>query len=124
MIYFILMIPRKLFSIFSNHEDIRELYLISNLLVTDYSSVLFDYVNLKRPMIFYAYDIDRYQNKLRGFYFDFENKAQGPLVKQTPDVIEAVRNYEQYSFIMPKSFEDFYRTFCYLESGHTTERVV
>ena len=42
---------------FSNHEDIRELYLIADILITDYSSVFFDYANLKRPMIFFTFMI-------------------------------------------------------------------
>lgn len=43
---------------FSHLEDIRELYLISDILVTDYSSVFFDYANLRRPMIFFTYDLE------------------------------------------------------------------
>src|SRR5699024_8299807 len=46
----------------SHHEDIRELYLISDMLITDYSSVFFDYSILKRPMIFYVYDIEEYRD--------------------------------------------------------------
>src|SRR5699024_6347037 len=66
---------------FSYHEDIRDLYLVADVLITDYSSVFFDYANLKRPIIFYVHDIDNYRDKLRGFYFDFESLAPGPLVK-------------------------------------------
>src|SRR5690606_27943611 len=75
---------------FSMHEDIRELYLISDILITDYSSVFFDYANLKRPMIFFVYDIEDYRDNLRGFYFDFEEKAPGPLVKNTKDLIKEI----------------------------------
>ncbi len=48
---------------FSKYEDIRDLYVISDVLVTDYSSVFFDYAVLERPMIFYTYDIDNYRDK-------------------------------------------------------------
>src|SRR5699024_8605774 len=58
----------------SLHEDIRELYLISDVLITDYSSVFFDYANLKRPILFYVYDIEEYRDTLRGFYVDFEKE--------------------------------------------------
>lgn len=109
---------------FSNHEDIRELYLISDLLITDYSSVFFDYANLKRPMIFYVYDIDSYRDKLRGFYFDFENKAPGPLVKTTEQVIDTIKNLEALNFQTPKNFEAFYEKFCYLECGDSSKRVI
>ncbi|MCC5803165.1 CDP-glycerol glycerophosphotransferase family protein [Rossellomorea vietnamensis] len=109
---------------FSNHEDIRDLYLIADLLITDYSSVFFDYANLRRPMIFFAYDIDQYKDKLRGFYFDFENEAPGPLVKTTGEVIQAIKEFERTDFALDDSFESFYRKFCYLESGQSTKRVV
>src|SRR5699024_7978433 len=58
----------------SDALDIQELYMISDILITDYSSVFFDYANLKRPIIFFTYDIEEYRNNLRGFYFDFEKE--------------------------------------------------
>lgn len=108
---------------FSNYEDIRELYLISDLLITDYSSVFFDYGNLKRPMIFYVYDIDTYRDKLRGFYFDFEKEAPGPLAKTSEEVLQFIRKAEKESFLTPQ-FEKFYNIFCYLENGESAKRVV
>lgn len=56
----------------SKYNDINELYVISDMLITDYSSVFFDYANLKRPILFYMYDLDAYKNELRGFYIDLE----------------------------------------------------
>ncbi|WP_025727143.1 CDP-glycerol glycerophosphotransferase family protein [Heyndrickxia ginsengihumi] len=109
---------------FSNHEDIRELYLVADLLITDYSSVFFDYANLKRPMIFFVYDIDDYRDNLRGFYFDFEENAPGPLVKTTEQVIEEIRKLESNGFTLSETFNAFYNKFCYLESGHSSQKVV
>lgn len=106
---------------FSHHEDIRELYLISDLLITDYSSVFFDYANLKRPMIFYVYDIDSYRDELRGFYFDLEREAPGPLVKTTDDLIEKIHSVMTDEF---KYNEKFYHHFCEFDDGKATERVV
>lgn len=108
---------------FSHHEDIRELYLISDMLVTDYSSVFFDYGNLRRPMIFYVYDIENYRDKLRGFYFDFEEKAPGPLARTTEEVIHYIKNITPDSYLN-EQYEEFYRKFCYLESGESSKRVV
>src|SRR5699024_470555 len=51
----------------SYYRDISELYLIGDGLITDYSSVMFDYAVLKRPQFFYASDIEKYKEKLRGF---------------------------------------------------------
>ncbi|MBS4174054.1 CDP-glycerol glycerophosphotransferase family protein [Bacillus sp. FJAT-49736] len=108
----------------SNHEDIRELYLISDLLITDYSSVFFDYANLKRPILFYTYDIQHYRDKLRGFYFDFEKEAPGPLLTTTEEVMEAIKEVEKAQFQVDESFQEFYNTFCYLENGNSSKKVV
>ena len=109
---------------FSRHEDIRELYLISDILVTDYSSVFFDYANLKRPMIFFVYDIDEYRDKLRGFYFDFEQNAPGPLVKTTDDLITEIKNLERNNLAYTDEKKAFFEKFCSLEDGSACERVV
>lgn len=106
---------------FSQYEDIRELYLISDLLITDYSSVFFDYANLKRPMLFFVYDIEEYRDHLRGFYFDFESKAPGPLVKTTEEIITEIEAIENGEFVFD---EVFYNKFCYLEDGNASKRVV
>ena len=109
---------------FSHLEDIRELYLISDILVTDYSSVFFDYANLRRPMIFFTYDIEDYRDNLRGFYFDFEEKAPGLLTKTTEELIAEVKSMESNQFKLSERFEEFYQKFCYLESGQSAKRVV
>lgn len=108
----------------SHYEDIRDLYLIADLLITDYSSVFFDYANLKRPMIFFVYDIERYRDSLRGFYFDLEEKAPGPLVKTTDELIAEIKAIDRNGFISSENIEDFYKRFCYLEDGRASERVV
>lgn len=108
----------------SKHEDIRELYLIADLLITDYSSVFFDYANLKRPMLFFVYDIEDYRDNLRGFYFDFEEQAPGPLVKTTEGVITAIKEIDKNGFNPSYTTETFYNKFCYLEDGHASARVV
>jgi len=109
---------------FSHLEDIRELYLISDILMTDYSSVFFDYANLRRPVIFFVYDIEDYRDNLRGFYFNFEEKAPGLLTKTTDGIIAEVKRLEATGFELDGSFEEFYDKFCYLESGESTKRVV
>lgn len=109
---------------FSAYEDIRELYMLSDMLITDYSSVFFDYANLKRPMLFFVPDIETYRDKLRGFYFDFEKEAPGPLVKTTEETIEAIKEISSPNYKLPVSFDPFYEKFCYLESGRSSEKVV
>lgn len=109
---------------FSHYEDINDMYLMSDVLITDYSSVFFDYAILKRPMLFYVYDIEEYRDKLRGFYFDFEEKAPGPLVKTTKQLLDELREMEKTNFHMDEQFQLFYEKFCYLEDGNASKRVV
>lgn len=108
---------------FSKHEDIQELYLISDLLITDYSSVFFDYANLKRPMIFFTYDLNEYKEDIRGFYFNFEENAPGPLVETSEELIKVIKHIKNDELSTGK-FQEFYQHFCYLEDGHAAERVV
>lgn len=108
---------------YSMYNDINDLYLVADLLITDYSSVFFDYANLKRPTIFYVYDLENYRDTLRGFYFDFENKAPGPLVKTTEEVIAEIRTVERQGFVASEKIEEFYKKFCYLDDGHASQRV-
>ena len=74
-------------------NDINHLYVISDLLVTDYSSVFFDYANLKRPEIFYMYDLEAYGNEIRGFYIDLD-ELPGPIVQTEDELIKAINNAE------------------------------
>ncbi|RYL90298.1 bifunctional glycosyltransferase family 2 protein/CDP-glycerol:glycerophosphate glycerophosphotransferase [Sporolactobacillus sp. THM19-2] len=106
----------------SGYEDIRELYLVSDILITDYSSVFFDYANLKRPIVFYAYDLDDYANTIRGFYFNFRKEAPGPIVEDMKHLIPAVRDALTYNGDNP--YPEFYNKFCSWEDGHASERVV
>ena len=79
---------------FDETKDIAWLYLVSDMLITDYSSVMFDYSLLKRPMFFFAYDLEDYRENLRGFYFDFAKEAPGPISKDTKQLIEDIKEYD------------------------------
>lgn len=74
-------------------DDIQSLFLISDILITDYSSV-FDYAVLNRPMIFYPYDLEVYNDILRGFYFDYEDFVPGPVCRKTEEIIDMINNEE------------------------------
>ena len=65
----------------SFYRDVRELYLAADVLVTDYSSVMFDFALTGKPIVFYAYDLDRFRDEIRGFYFDLLPQAPGPVVR-------------------------------------------
>src|SRR4051794_9303548 len=62
----------------SLYPDVRDLYLVADVLVTDYSSVMFDFGVTGKPMVFFAYDLERFAESIRGFYFDFLPLGPGP----------------------------------------------
>lgn len=109
---------------FSSYNDIAELYLISDILITDYSSVFFDYANLKRPILFYTYDLEKYRDTLRGFYIDIEKDVPGPLLETTDEIIEAIINIDEVQANYARRYEQFYKRFCHLDDGTASQKTV
>lgn len=103
----------------SQVNDINHLYVISDMLVTDYSSVFFDYANLRRPEIFYMYDLDAYGTEIRGFYISLD-ELPGPIVKTEEELINAVKHPAEYS----EKYRNFNKKFNYLDDGQASKRVV
>jgi CDP-glycerol glycerophosphotransferase len=108
----------------TRYPDIADLYLISDVLITDYSSTMFDFAVTGRPMLFFTYDLERYRDRLRGFYFDFEADAPGPLLSTTADVIDALRDVGQIAAAHRDAYDAFAAKFCALEDGHAAARAV
>jgi CDP-glycerol glycerophosphotransferase len=107
----------------SNYDDIAELYLISDILITDYSSVFFDYANLRRPMLFFMYDLEKYRDILRGFYIDIEEELPGPLLFTTEEVLEAIRKIKLMEQMYRDKYLLFYNKYCAWENGNASELV-
>ena len=108
----------------SNYDDISELYLISDMLITDYSSVFFDYANLKRPMLFFMYDLEKYRDILRGFYIDIEKELPGPILFTTEEIISSINNIKQIQEEYKDKYKKFYDRFCAWEDGQASRKVV
>ncbi len=107
----------------SKVDDINELYIASDMLITDYSSVFFDYGNLKRPIIFYMYDLDDYTEDIRGFYFDLA-ELPGPIVKTEPELVQAILASATPDQATIARYEAFSATYTYLDDGKASERVL
>jgi CDP-glycerol glycerophosphotransferase len=105
------------------YPDITELYLVSDVLVTDYSSAMFDYAVTGRPILFFAYDLAEYRDSLRGFYFDFEAEAPGPLLAGSAEVIEAIRDIDAVAASYRDAYQRFAARFCSLDDGKAGVRV-
>ena len=108
----------------SNYPDIAELYLITDVLVTDYSSAMFDFAVTGRPMVFFTYDLERYRDHVRGFYFDFEADAPGPIVKTTGELLECLTGLTAVSRDYADRYARFRQRFTSLEDGRAAARVV
>ncbi|MCR5829357.1 MAG: bifunctional glycosyltransferase family 2 protein/CDP-glycerol:glycerophosphate glycerophosphotransferase [Lachnospiraceae bacterium] len=107
----------------SKYPDIADIYLISDICITDYSSVFFDYAGLKRPILFYTYDIDKYRDILRGFYFDMESTVPGPLLYTSEEVADAILDIGSVSARFKDRYDAFYERFCSWENGHACENI-
>ena len=105
----------------SGYDDINDLYLASDLLVTDYSSVIFDYANLKKPMVFYMYDLEEYRDSIRGFYLDI-SELPGPIVRTEEELRDSVLALDNFS--PDEKYLKFCKKYNYLDDGNATERVV
>ncbi|WP_454962008.1 CDP-glycerol:glycerophosphate glycerophosphotransferase [Eggerthia catenaformis] len=108
----------------SKYDDVTEIYLMSDILITDYSSVFFDYAGLRRPMLFFTYDLDKYRDILRGFYIDMEKELPGPLVYTTEEVINRIKSIDEMNKEYASRYDAFYERFCCWEDGYAAKRVV
>lgn len=107
----------------SRYDDINDLYIISDLLITDYSSVFFDYANLKRPMLFYMYDLDDYKNNLRDFYISLE-ELPGPIVEKEEDLLNEINNIDNYDKKYREKYNIFNEKYNYLDDKDSSMRVI
>ncbi|WP_169911478.1 CDP-glycerol glycerophosphotransferase family protein [Clostridium oryzae] len=105
---------------FSDYEEINDLLLISDMLITDYSSIIFEYSILKKPIIFYAYDLEKYENQLRGFYYPYKDFVPGSVVS---DMDQLIRVIAEHDYNMDK-LESFVKKYNDYFDGSSTERFI
>ena len=92
-----------------NHIDTNELLSIVDILITDYSSTAFDFIPLKRPILYYAFDLEEYSQN-RGFYFDI-NEMPGTICRSTDSVIHELDNIDLFMQDYSESYEVLLRNF-------------
>lgn len=107
---------------FDETKDIAWLYLVSDMMITDYSSVMFDYSLLNRPMLFFAYDLETYKNELRGFYFDFIKEAPGPISRDTDRLIKDIKEYDEDEW--KEKYTAYHEKFNSVDDGHASQKVI
>lgn len=108
----------------SRYEDVSRLYLISDCLITDYSSVFFDYANLRRPILFFAYDHGSYADEMRGLYIDMEKELPGPVLTTNDELMEALHHIQEVAEQYQDRYDKFYERFCCVDDGKASERII
>lgn len=91
---------------FSDFREINDLLLVTDVLITDYSSVCFEYALLEKPMLFFAFDVEEYV-RTRDFYYDYFSFIPGPLVKSTEEIVETIKN-EKFELDKIKPFVRYF----------------
>ncbi len=106
---------------FSDKMSIEELICVSDICISDYSSLIYEYSLLEKPMIFFAYDLEEYFDE-RGFYYDYDELTPGPVFKTTEEIIGYI-NYIESNFDKNKvaSFREKFMSAC---DGNATERII
>lgn len=104
----------------SDYPSEQELLLISDILITDYSSIMIEFAMLDKPIVFFTYDFDSYVTQERGFYFDFKSTVPGPVVNDSNQLINVIMNNEFDESKMSK----FVKTQFDAIDGKSSKRVV
>ncbi|MFB6676290.1 CDP-glycerol:glycerophosphate glycerophosphotransferase [Streptomyces sp. NPDC056390] len=107
----------------STYDPVEDLCLAADALVTDYSSIMFDYANLDRPIVVYADDWEMYA-KTRGVYFDLIAEAPGPVARTQDELTEILTSGTWRDEASGKARAAFRRRFCEFDDGNAAERVV
>jgi CDP-glycerol glycerophosphotransferase (TagB/SpsB family) len=108
----------------TSYPDVADLMLIADVLVTDYSSVMFDFAATDRPMVFFTPDLAHYEDVLRGFYFDLIADAPGPIVETREALLDAIRDAETSHEKYAARRALWHEKFAPHDDGRVAERVV
>ena len=98
--------------------------MLSDLLITDYSSVFFDYAHLKRPILFFVPDLEHYLFNVRGLYLDMTSELPGPLVYDNDQLINCIKNIDDIEVEYSMKYDEFYQEFCSLCKGESAKKVI
>jgi CDP-glycerol glycerophosphotransferase len=108
----------------TDHPEISDLVLASDAAILDYSSLRFDYAVTDKPMIFLVPDLESYKEKARGWLFDYEPTAPGPLVASTAEVLGVLRDLPRSTARYAADRERFRAEYMELEDGRAAARLI
>ena len=107
----------------TDYPEVNDLYLAADVLINDYSSVMFDFAVTGKPIVFLAPDRASYSGDVRGFYFDYEAMAPGPIVDSTDEVIRELGRIDSVALRYVNKYREFVRQFVSLDDGGALGRV-
>jgi CDP-ribitol ribitolphosphotransferase len=105
---------------FSSYDNLNTLLMSTEILITDYSSIIFEYCVFRKPMIFYAYDLDEFSDHGRGFYRNYHEYVPGPVVETTEEILTVI---QEKDWRIEKLREFIQDSYAYVD-GKSTKRVV
>lgn len=108
----------------TSHPNVTDLFLAADAMITDYSSVMFDFSVTGRPMIFFVPDMDDYRDALRGVYFDLSEVAPGPVLDSQDDVVDAIVDLEASAPAFADRYRAWQERFNPHDDGHSASRVI
>ncbi|WP_344843745.1 CDP-glycerol glycerophosphotransferase family protein [Nonomuraea dietziae] len=117
------LVPGEVAHDVTTYPDMSDLLLVADVLVTDYSSSMFDFVATGRPIVFFTYDLEKYSSR-RGLYLDLASQAPGPLLSKSGEVVEALRSIDTVAAAHADRYEAFKATYAPRDDGKATARVV
>lgn len=103
---------------FSSYTKLNDILFITDILISDYSSIPFDFSILDKPTIFYPYDLEKYKT-IRGFWGDYTEVVPGPIVFSTNEIIQTIKE-EKYNMDKLKTFQKYWNEY---SDGKSSERV-
>lgn len=106
----------------SRYPDVQELMVASDALITDYSSIMFDYLNTNKPIYFFCYDLEKYL-ELRGVYFDFTKEVPGPIVQDAPTLFDEINKGDTFWDEYGDKYKSFRHKFAPYDSKDTATTV-
>ena len=105
----------------SKTMEINQMLCIADIVISDYSSLIFEFSLMLRPMIFFAYDLDEYTDS-RDFFYDYEEMVPGVIAKTNGELADAILNAEeQFDLERMKQFRDYFMSAC---DGNSTNRII
>ncbi|MET1043060.1 MAG: CDP-glycerol glycerophosphotransferase family protein [Microbacteriaceae bacterium] len=108
----------------TSYPDISELFLVADALITDYSSVMFDYTVTGKPVLFFTPDLEDYRDRLRGFYFDLLDVAPGPVARTSDELLTLVHELDTLGDRFATPYRAWQQRFNPNDDGHASARVV